>query len=563
MTSSASGSADRAAAGETRASVPPHERRARHWVKLWLHIQADALRFDPLGYLQAVAWRARGLRVRSKNRIAGLAGRSPLAYPFWIARREPSADALSGGGEDLPAIVTVVDCSSGTEGMLDTLASLPDGTRPIVVGGRANADALQLRSIGELAKHIDEAEFWMCPIPCGDRLAAGALHAYAVAIAAADDLNLVYADDDLLDSRGARIDPHFKPGWNPELFEHHDFVTGASLIKVRREQLGGLPAQGWATALVDEAVNRGGPPIHLPLVLHHRKQRPQPIVPGQPPEIALDCEWPSVTVIIPTRNRADLLRKCLEGVRQTRYPAVEVIVVDNESEDPEAIAYLSEVRAAGADVIPVAGEFNFSRLNNVAVRSAKGELLCFLNNDVEMPDPDWLKLLVRQAVRPVIGAVGARLLYPDGTVQHAGVFTGIGGGAAHAHRFVSKDEGGYFERARLPQRVSAVTGACLAVAREKFLAVGGFDEENFPVAFNDVDLCLKLNERGWQSFYEPRATLIHHESKSRGSDRHKANRARFAEELAALKRKWHTDERPDPFHHPHLSPFCEQFLIAV
>ena len=222
-----------------------------------------------------------------------------------------------------------------------------------------------------------------------------------------------------------------------------------------------------------------------------------------------------------------------------------------------------EVSAGGAEVIRVSGAFNFSRLNNVAVRRAKGDLLCFLNNDVEMPDPDWLAILVRQAVRPAIGAVGARLLYPDGTIQHAGVFTGIGGGAGHAHRFLGKDEGGYFERARLPQRVSAVTGACLVVARKKFLEVGGFDEEDFPVAFNDVDLCLKLNERGWQSFYEPRATLIHHESKSRGSDSLKANRARFAEELAALKRKWRTDERPDPFHHPHLSPFCEQFLIAV
>jgi GT2 family glycosyltransferase len=125
------------------------------------------------------------------------------------------------------------------------------------------------------------------------------------------------------------------------------------------------------------------------------------------------------------------------------------------------------------------------------------------------------------------------------------------------------DEPGYFERSHIPQRVSAVTGACLVVSREKFLAVGGFDEENFPVAFNDVDLCLKLNERGWQAFYEPRAKLIHHESKSRGSDRLKGNRGRFARELQTLKGKWHTDERRDPFHHPQLSSFCEQFLIAI
>jgi len=565
MTFSVSGSADRAAAGEIRRLVPRASTGPRHWVKLWLRIQADALRFDPLGYLQAVAWRARGLRVRSKNRIAGLAGRSPWAYPFWIARREPRTDGTSQDrrDEDLPVIQTIIDCSNGSDGIRETLASLPEGARPIVVGGQPIGDVLHIRSIDELASHIDAPEFWLCPIPCGDRLATGALHAYAVAVAGAGDLNAVYGDDDLLDGNGARVDPHFKPDWNPELFEHHDFVTGASVIKVREEQLSDLPKHEWATALVDEAVNRGPAPVHLPFVLHHRRQRPQPIIPEKPAEVSLRGEWPSVTVIIPTRNRADLLRKCIEGVRQTRYPRMDVIVVDNESDDPEAIAFLAELKAGGAEVIPVAGEFNFSRLNNIAVGCAKGELLCFLNNDVEMPEPDWLKLLVRQALRPGIGAVGARLLYPDGTVQHAGVFTGIGGGAAHAHRFVSKDEGGYFERARLPQRVSAVTGACLAVSREKFLAVGGFDEENFPVAFNDVDLCLKLNERGWQSFYEPRATLIHHESKSRGSDRHKANRARFAEELAALKRKWRTDERPDPFHHPHLSPFCEQFLIAV
>jgi GT2 family glycosyltransferase len=159
--------------------------------------------------------------------------------------------------------------------------------------------------------------------------------------------------------------------------------------------------------------------------------------------------------------------------------------------------------------------------------------------------------------------VGARLLYPDGTIQHAGVFTGIGGGAGHAHRFLRAEEPGYFERARLPQRVSAVTGACMVVAREKFLAVGGFDEVHFAVAFNDVDLCLKLNQHGWQSFYEPRSTLIHHESKSRGSDRAKANRDRFSGELAALKSIWSTDRIRDPYHHRSLSPFCEQFLIAV
>jgi GT2 family glycosyltransferase len=565
MISSGSGLAEPAHAGEVPALLPRGGSPPLHWVKLWLRIQADALRFDPFGYLQAVAWRARGLRVRSRNRIARLAGRSRWAYPFWIARREPRirSAAENACAGDLPRIWAVIDCSNETQGLADTLASLPEGARPIVIGGPSIAGVAQIRGIGELADQVDAPEFWLCPIRCGDRLAPNALQLYAATIARAEDARAVYSDDDLLDRDGVRIDPHFKPDWNPELFEHHDFVTGASAIKTSRNLVRRLPEKDWAAALVADAVNCSSPPVHLPFVLHHRRQRPQPVIPEKPSDIGLGRQWPSVTVIIPTRNRADLLRKCIEGLGRTRYPPMQLIVVDNESDEPEAIAFLSELGAGGAKVVRVAGAFNFSRLNNVAVAHATGDLLCFLNNDVEMPDADWLALLVRQALRPSIGAVGARLLYPDGTVQHAGVFTGIGGGAAHAHRFLGKDEGGYFERARLPQRVSAVTGACLVVLREKFLEVGGFDEENFPVAFNDVDLCLKLNERGWQSFYEPRATLIHHESKSRGSDSLKANRTRFAEELAALKRKWRTDERPDPFHHPHLSPFCEQFLIAV
>jgi GT2 family glycosyltransferase len=272
---------------------------------------------------------------------------------------------------------------------------------------------------------------------------------------------------------------------------------------------------------------------------------------------------PLVSVIIPTRNHLGLLRTSVEGVRRAAYPRLETVVIDNDSDDPGTLDYLSTLEREGMMVLRMPGAFNYSALNNAAVDRASGAFLCFLNNDVEMIDRDWLAVLVRQALRPEIGAVGARLLYPDRTIQHAGVFTGIGGGAGHGHRFQRADDPGYFDRARLPQQVSAVTAACLVVARDKFLAVGGFDEETFPVAFNDVDLCLKLNARGWQSLYEPRATLIHHESKSRGDDRARPNRLRFAAELAALKRKWHTDANSDPYHHPQLSRFSEQFVVAV
>jgi GT2 family glycosyltransferase len=531
--------------------------------KLWLQIQVDAFRLDPFGYLQAVAWRARGLRVRSRNRIAALAGKSPAAYAFWISCREPKLHTSSQQPNRgiLPTVLAVIDCSHGSQGIEDTIASLPDGIRPILLQGRFR-DVPCIETIGELANFLETPEIWICPLNAGDRVADHAFSAYGTAIIAHPDQDLFYGDDDLLDVRGVRIDPHFKPDWNPELFQHHDFVTGAAVLRIQRDDLSTCRNEGWAETLVWRILERSPTPAHLPMVLHHRKSRPEPILPARASPTT-GTQLPEVSVIIPTRNRAELVRKCLEGLNRTDYPNPEIIVVDNDSDEPEALAYFDQLRNEGIAVIRIEGDFNYSALNNAAVRTAHGEFLCFLNNDIEIIEPDWLQWLVSQAARPDIGAAGARLLYPDGTLQHAGVFIGIGGGAAHAHRFLKADERGYFDRSRLPQRVSAVTGACLVVSREKFSAVGGFDETNFRVAFNDIDLCLKLNQRGWQSFYEPRATLVHHESKSRGSDKAKGNRVRFADELSALKRIWHTDEQRDPFHHPQLSPFCEQFVIAV
>lgn len=171
--------------------------------------------------------------------------------------------------------------------------------------------------------------------------------------------------------------------------------------------------------------------------------------------------------------------------------------------------------------------------------------------------------MATQALRDEVGAVGAQLLYPDGRIQHAGVVIGVGNAAGHAHRFLRPEDGGYFRRHSLPQFIAAVTAACLVVRRDRFLAVGGLDESRFKVAFNDVDLCLRLNAKGWQSLYEPRAVLVHHESVSRGHDRDPVGAARFANELAALQHIWETDQIVDPFHHPNLSRASEQFVVAL
>jgi O-antigen biosynthesis protein len=464
-----------------------------------------------------------------------------------------------------PIVQVVIDCAVGTDGLEATLRSL-DGaglaSHPIIIGPAADASNSAIAGPNELATAAP-CESWLLVVQPGDELAPEAGTVYGTAAAqAAEDTVVIYADDDLIDHKGRRYNPHFKPDWNPELYDHHDFLTGSCILRVDRSAFASLPPVGWAQALVRTAIDRGASPLHVQRVLHHRRFRPAPIVPAKPASSYAEPDV-SISVIIPTRNQDELLRTCLRGLRQTNYRGLETIIVDNGSDEPQALEYLARLCAEDVTVLRRPGPFNYSALNNSAARTARGDLLCLLNNDIEITDPDWLSLLVTHAIKPDVGAVGARLLYPDGTIQHAGVFTGIGGGAAHAHRYQQAEDPGYFERARLPQRVSAVTAACMVVARDKFLAVGGFDEINFPVAFNDVDLCLKLNRRGWQSFYEPRSKLIHHESKSRGSDRAKANKDRFAGELAALKRIWSTDKVPDPYHHPDLSPFCEQFLVGV
>ena len=540
------------------------KRDGRAFKRAWLtvRVHADAFRLAPLLYLQGVMWRLRRLKVRSRHRITALAGRSPHAYALWIERYEEHADGRTATAHNL-LIQPVIDCRHGTEGLersLNSIARAGSSVDPLLIGSGFSGRAIA--KVSDLSSGIRRYPAWLLPLRPGDELAVGAIATYAEAAARANGTGLVFADDDLIGPDGRRHTPHFKPDWNPELFKHHDFLTGACVVRFDAERVATLPEDGWAEALVRGSVQQGGQPVHVRQVLHHRRSRPRPVVPAKPASMALSPA-PTVTAIVPTRDRHELLRTCLAGLAAAAYPGMETIVVDNGSTDLPTVDYLSELESSGVTVLRIPGPFNYSALNNAAVPHASGDFLCFLNNDVEMTDPDWLWLLVEHAAKPDIGAVGARLLYPDGTIQHAGVFTGIGGGAGHAHRFVGGEEEGYFHRARLPQRVSAVTGACMVVAREKFLAVGGFDEERFPVAFNDVDLCLKLNQAGWQSFYEPRSTLIHHESKSRGSDRLRINRARFAGELAALKAVWHTDQFRDPYHHPHLSPFCEQFFVGV
>ncbi|PTQ09118.1 hypothetical protein CLG96_14780 [Sphingomonas oleivorans] len=287
----------------------------------------------------------------------------------------------------------------------------------------------------------------------------------------------------------------------------------------------------------------------------------QPFYRVAPPEPKI---WPSVSIIIPTRDKVELLSACLAGLSRLRYPgACEIIVVDNGTTQPAALRLLEELQADDTvQVIRDDGPFNFSALNNRAAAQAAGDVFCLLNNDVEALDGDWLAAMVRHAVRPDVGAVGSMLLYPDGSVQHAGVAIGIGGAAGHLARGAMPTDPDHFAWHGVTRSVSAVTAACLVVRREAYFSVGGLDAAAFPVAFNDVDFCLKLQQSGLRNVFVAEARLIHHESVSRGKDHAPANIERFNGELARFRKRWGSAEHSDPHYSPLFSRSAEPCLLA-
>lgn len=517
----------------------------------------EALIAEPVDILKALWWRMRGKRVRSRLLLAPVIGRTPHAYDLWIVRRERRLDASAAPSLLTPTpIVPVIDATGCTaDAVTETLLSLESaGTPPVVVSSDGTfesfADAIGRLPWGE--------PFWLMPLRAGDRLAPRAWDAYTSAVSDAS-CDLVYGDDDLIDRDGHRRSPHFKPDWNSELYRHFDFVTGSGVVLASRVDCEhAASASDWMAALFRLAAKGGG--RHLPLILHHRRSRPTPSVAALKPS-RIDT-MPSVTAIVPTRNRHDLLQACLDGLAKTDAGDLEVVVVDNGSDDPRSVAYLSALHPARHRVIRHPGPFNYSAMINAGAKAASGRYLCLLNNDLEFPDPGWLNILISRALEPDIGAVGGLLLYPDRTIQHAGIVLGFGDCAGHAHRGLRPAAEGYHRRHALPQLVSAVTGAMLLVERRKFDAVGGLNDTELKVAFSDVDFCLRLNARGWRTLYEPRAVAVHHESASRGRERSGDGARRLAREAAAFQRLWDVKARRDPWHHPQLSRYSEQFLVA-
>ncbi len=439
-----------------------------------------------------------------------------------------------------------------------------------------------------------------------DELRPHALYAMAEHLAANPGHRLVYSDEDRISPDGQRFRPHFKPGFNHEQLLGQNYIT--HLCVLRRDLIGevGLMREGFEGSqdhdlmLRCAAVLRPDEIGHVPRVLYHWRVIPGSVAldldekpyaveagrtaveehvrsfdPGAVVEhgtapatyrvrLSLPDPRPLVSIVIPTRNGLDILRRCVDSIRSlSTYDRYELVIVDNGSDDPDARAYLRRLAwEPDTRVIRHDAPFNYSAINNLAAREATGEYLVLLNNDTEVVSPAWLEEMLMWCARPGVGTVGARLSYPDGTVQHAGLIMGVGGTAGHAHRNFDPASIGYFGRLQVVHEVGGNTAACLMIRREVFLAHGGLNERHLAVAYNDVDLCLRLTDSGLRHIVTPHAHLIHHESKSRGSDRARGNRARHDRERDYLIWRWQPARRQDPGYNPNLTLDREDFSLA-
>jgi O-antigen biosynthesis protein len=447
---------------------------------------------------------------------------------------------------------------------------------------------------------------WVALLDHDDVLPPNALAEVALTLEARPDAALIYSDEDKIDEKARRFDPHFKPNFSPELFRSMNYLNHLTLLPAElvRAVGGWRPgfegSQDYDIAL--RIIERIAPAqiVHIPKVLYHWRavagstalagaeksyayqagaralaehiartgQNAQVVeIPGLPfyrVRHEVTQPEPLVSLIIPTRDRVDLLKVAVRSIlEKTSYRTFEIIIMDNNSVLAETSAFFKEIAShPNVRVIPHPHPFNYSSINNEGVRHARGEIIGLLNNDVEVISPDWLTEMVSWAQIERVGCVGAKLYYLNDTIQHAGVILGIGGVAGHSHRRMRRDQNGYFSRLKVVQNLSAVTGACLLVRRSVFQQVGGLDEVRLKVAFNDVDFCLRVRDAGYDNVWTPFAELYHHESPSRGAEDTPQKKARFAEECAAMIELWGPKLLADPYYSANLTLQTEDFAIA-
>jgi len=435
-----------------------------------------------------------------------------------------------------------------------------------------------------------------------DVLAPDALFAVALLLNRKPDTDFVYSDEDKIDDLDRRSEPYFKPEWSPDSFLARMYTGHLAVFRRALVAEAGGFRPGFEGSqdydLVLRVTERTQRIEHVPRVLYHWRIHPESTAAGgtskryafeagrRAIEEALERrgepgrveELPEagsyvvryvirkpgkVSVIVPTRDHGADVDRCLASIfARASDQDFEVVIVDNGSTQRASLAVFERWAAAEKRVRIVrhAVPFNFAEINNYAVTQTTGRYLLFLNNDTEVVSGDWMEAMVEQAQRPSIGAVGVKLLYPDGTVQHGGVVTGIGGVAGHSHKYADAATGGYFNMLRTTNNYSAVTGACMMVRRDVFERASGFDER-LAIAFNDVDFCLRLRALGLYNVYLAHVVLYHYESKSRGADDEGAKRTRFHAERDRMRERWGAALACDPHYSPHLTVTSEDFAI--
>ncbi|HAM4261208.1 TPA: glycosyltransferase family 2 protein [Escherichia coli] len=428
----------------------------------------------------------------------------------------------------------------------------------------------------------------------------------AQAICEQPHTQILYSDEDKINARGERFDPHFKSDWNPDLFFSQNYVSHLGVYRRSLlQQIGGFRL-GVEGSQDQDLLLRCLPHVaaeqivHIPRVLYHWRtiEGSTALASGeksytteagikalrdyfskQQPEVTVEAGLvpntyrvrypisepaPLVSLLIPTRDRRALTETAVRSIiDRSTYTHFEILILDNGSVEQETLDFFAQIQQEDSRVRVLRYDhpFNYSAINNFGVRHAKGAIIGLVNNDVEVINPDWLTEMVSHCMRPEIGCVGAKLYYSNDTLQHGGVILGIGGVAGHSHKQYPRHHPGYFSRLLLTQTLSAVTAACLLIRKNIYEEVAGLDEENLHVAFNDVDFCLKVREAGYRNLWTPYAELYHYESISRGAEDSPEKIARFAREVNFMKSKWGKHLELDPFYSPNLSKDREDFSI--
>ncbi|EOK5555127.1 glycosyltransferase family 2 protein [Escherichia coli] len=428
----------------------------------------------------------------------------------------------------------------------------------------------------------------------------------AQAICEQPHTQILYSDEDKINARGERFDPHFKSDWNPDLFFSQNYVSHLGVYRRSLlQQIGGFRL-GVEGSQDQDLLLRCLPHVaaeqivHIPRVLYHWRtiEGSTALASGeksytteagikalrdyfskQQPEVTVEAGLvpntyrvrypisepaPLVSLLIPTRDRRALTETAVRSIVDcSTYTHFEILILDNGSVEQETLDFFAQIQQEDSRVRVLRYDhpFNYSAINNFGVRHAKGAIIGLVNNDIEVINPDWLTEMVSHCMRPEIGCVGAKLYYSNDTIQHGGVILGIGGVAGHSHKQYPRHHPGYFNRLLLTQNLSAVTAACLLIRKNIYEEVAGLDEENLHVAFNDVDFCLKVREAGYRNLWTPYAELYHYESISRGAEDSPEKLARFAREVNFMKSKWGKHLELDPFYSPNLTKSREDFSI--